>query len=713
MKKEDVLDIQALLTGDVDIFQEATSRSLKEVKNYQKQQLEDITKYNIDKIKRYIQTHFLTKVDNGKYSLEWPRDDGGNEPTVRNISIYYLNTAINGYDINNYGSTKMMQIKNKLCDLCGLNRNNYGLRILYSNIAEFIPYKSSTRDLVSLNDVNNYLFLHLDKLKNLTKLEPRHQSTHGNIGYARKSVFLWAVKKSELARDKFLSLMEEWKPVYGEHVYQYIPKSTDKFYIDKTDYDSYNLKRFRLNGTFPVFIETENDLPVKKFDLSNFINRKDLDKKTGYDSKKYEICRSDIRSIVQRCVEDIEEIIGDYGYDHFESKNTNKSNESFDFDNWNPMEDDYDNDSSAHSIKFNKKSIKFKHDIQLIILKTNNKFESYLKTLSINSNEKNELRNYYKKSMSDMVPTLKSGYGSYHVPKSLKSYVGSLVNNRQFAESYIDATIDRFDAFMEEYNETGCIPDEEYFQESLMSNLIKASINGSKFLSDINAHTEDGVKYNNIKYKKNIRRAAQGYNVTDLPKETQNRLINIVDRMVFHTKQLSYPEYKKLRDEFSKITGYPRNAVINPALSNLYSDNIEDWYLASTVAMDPVKCKIKTGTKLFHNTMNGNLIVKPDHFYSTRFRTYPNGVKVPEILYPYSRLYFYVNDIGGSAIMHGEKVKYDKNGKPIIEDKYKQNGKHCYMYTVKSGDDFFFDPELGKNAVFMNITGPIKLEKLY
>ena len=197
--------------------------------------------------------------------------------------------------------------------------------------------------------------------------------------------------------------------------------------------------------------------------------------------------------------------------------------------------------------------------------------------------------------------------------------------------------------------------------------------------------------------------------------EKEKRIETIRDKLVWETRKLSYSEYSKLRDEFSKLTGYPRDAIINP-LAQIMGSDIRKWQLSTfSGGKSPKRVNIPPGTHFFHNSPNPNLIVSMDHFYSDRMG-HMFGQEYPEILYPYPRLYFYKDHIGGNSTGNaGEQVKaYDKNGMPIFDENLKKREPHCYMYISKPGDEFFRDPELpNKDTVFLKLTKPIKLIKIY
>lgn len=254
--------------------------------------------------------------------------------------------------------------------------------------------------------------------------------------------------------------------------------------------------------------------------------------------------------------------------------------------------------------------------------------------------------------------------------KNVSDILQNELNNVK-SESYIDETIERFDAFMEEFNLTH----NEYIQE------IKPTIEPEKPLTD-----------------------------------KEKRLKEIRDRMVWHTRELSYSEYSKLRDEFSRLTGYPRDSVLNPGAQQLIG-NVHNWNLTKFQgAKSPKKINVLPGTHFFHNSPNPNLVVSLKHFYSDDRMTSMFGVEYPEILYPYPRLYFYKEHVGGNETGNaGEKVKsYDKNGMPIFDEKLKNGRSHCYMYISKPGDEFFYDPEMPDSDIaFLKLTKPIKLIKIY
>ena len=122
----------------------------------------------------------------------------------------------------------------------------------------------------------------------------------------------------------------------------------------------------------------------------------------------------------------------------------------------------------------------------------------------------------------------------------------------------------------------------------------------------------------------------------------------------------------------------------------------------------PKRCKLKPGTRLYHTSDNGNLsILKPTVFIGK------------DVFYAAPRIYFYCEAIGSRQGGVSDTMKYDVNNKPIITDDVRRKYKHVYMYTVKPGDNIYFDSELNgeceinRGAMYLTYTKPIKLIKIY
>lgn len=270
-----------------------------------------------------------------------------------------------------------------------------------------------------------------------------------------------------------------------------------------------------------------------------------------------------------------------------------------------------------------------------------------------------------------------------------------------FKESYIDETIERFDAFMEEFN-NGQIGDSEFIMESVQDNEY------AKIVKDYMK------KRNQIRFT--YRRKDH-----QLPKEVEDRIFDLANKLINFPPNGDYSQYKMYYKSFCKIVNYPCDSVIMGPMINRAKDGFINMGEIKAGSPKAKRCMLKPGTHLFHTSENPNLtMLTPDHFKgrenNVKFlgKVYPTGDY--DSYYAAPRAYFHVEKIGSRQSSARGTIKYDSNNMPIIENK--PTSEHVYMYIVKPGDKIFFDPELNETnssdgAVYMLVNKPIKLIKIY
>jgi hypothetical protein len=270
-------------------------------------------------------------------------------------------------------------------------------------------------------------------------------------------------------------------------------------------------------------------------------------------------------------------------------------------------------------------------------------------------------------------------------------------------ESYIDETINRFDAFMEEFN-NGQIGDSEFIMESVQDNEYAKIV-------------KDYMK------KRNQIRFTYWRKDHQLPKEVEDRIFDLANKLINFPPNGDYSQYKMYYKSFCKIVNYPCDSVIMGPMINQAKDGFISMAKLTEISPKAKRCMLKPGTHLFHTSENPNLtILTPDNHFKGREnditflgKVYPTGDY--DSYYAAPRAYFHVEKIGPRYDKaKGSIIKYDSHDMPILTNKPVSG--HAYMYIVKPGDKIFFDPELNKTnspdgAVYMLINKPIKLIKIY
>jgi hypothetical protein len=190
---------------------------------------------------------------------------------IENLTRIKLN-MIQASDKHNWEEYEKLQ--KQLFTILGIK--NYSTYKIYTSRNESIENKDKQFSLVYYPDNTlkkqneNTRILHFSRTQ-LTKLNPTHKNKSDGYIYCSFRVYLVMVDMSKISKDTIKSFIR----IYGSNIYEYTPKSTDKFYVDTSAV--MQGKRSHSGGdaygnTFtPVFLETNTPIPVKKINLLDLI----------------------------------------------------------------------------------------------------------------------------------------------------------------------------------------------------------------------------------------------------------------------------------------------------------------------------------------------------------------------------------------------------------------------------------------------------------
>lgn len=572
MNKHDIEELQSFLQGEY--IGEATSRSLKEVKQHQQTQ-NKIKNKNANKSLEQVLRHcFYKKGDS--YHFEISSDDfEGNEQVLSFINK--LDKFLNGksdVELNEiHTKTKLFKMLTlvkgrwdpKEFSIYNMNDLLDGIHIKFFKMAK----KSN------IFNKTGYRFFHLSKNPNMKIINSTTETSHGGGAiYNQKTVFFYAVREDKLdnlfvkfiRQNKADNEKDKMFKVYGKYIYEYKPKRDDIFYTDNIDGLGERRTRDYLPESTPVFINTKNGLPVTRVD----------------------------KNIVSRLLK---------------SKKITPRKADFDVD--------------GH-------------------IKQNPIYE------------------------------------------------------------YIDETIERFDAFMEEFNNEQ-IGDSEFIMESAQDN---------EYAKIVGDYIKKSGKHYFI-YQKGVNKLCDDEHLSI---EVESRIFDLARKIIDFNDKGNFNQYKAYYDAFCKLVHHPNNSCIMGPCINSINEGLINMQMRKETSK-PIQ--LKPGTHLFHTSNNPNLrVMSPSHFKgesNANFITRKGKRKIGnDTYYASPRAYFYIEDFGSRVAKSGpSKINgYDSKGMPVIKDSNKLPG-HLYMYVVKPGDRIYKDPELCGDAVFMSVKKPIKLIKIY
>ena len=263
-----------------EFIDEAASKSLKEVKDWNKSQKQLSDKEKMSHIKRYISKRIDIKTDGEnknliRFDVFKPDDYDKNRDFYKDqcITWEYFNNIKKRLPANFLSQDRgkirydenVVRVFQSFLDAFGIDKKKYGISINTSD--DRISVKTfeygTDRNRLDPKDYSKYVFIHFSHTPGWKSINPSYGSRFFNVNYAHKSVFVFGVAKNNLRANiaglkSFLSTFN-----YGRYAYQYIPKQTDNIFLDPTDVGSNDaLHKLVVNGFAPMFIETNNPLPV-------------------------------------------------------------------------------------------------------------------------------------------------------------------------------------------------------------------------------------------------------------------------------------------------------------------------------------------------------------------------------------------------------------------------------------------------------------------
>jgi len=360
MNKHDIEELQSFLQGEY--IEESTSRSLKEVKQHQKDVSSNKDAGDITRVRKVLKSKLENDNTNNTYGrYDGKRDVYDKTPAIRDkirIHLFMKKSECKNSDelyAFNYadkvlsGSNKT-EVKNKMCRLVGFDPKVYGMDLYKHQPGEyfsvnFIENATKSRQL-SPTEINKYRYFHFSKTGNLHNvgLSSSRSTIHGggSIIYPSKCIFFYAVEKTA-DLDNVLARMINGDPrgvrsafFYGDYVYEYIPKKSDKIYIDSTD-DSNLLQlqqKTRNHGFFKVFLnlagEGRSSVPVKEFNFNISYNKQNIMNQEETKLRSYTARLEDIYDWNPKQADKVVDIFSKYIHDHETNPNSPKPRKELD-----------------------------------------------------------------------------------------------------------------------------------------------------------------------------------------------------------------------------------------------------------------------------------------------------------------------------------------------------------------------------------------------
>ena len=438
MKNADIQELQSILKGEFFNESQQSKKIFNDIKNKNSTDLMIQNRHNVNDIKKHHQSKLNNEISRGRIYVDLKKSECKTDLDNKLFDdLHRLLSKIpkkyfmqDGITDKIETSEEVVNISKEICKLFFIDPNKYGVNFV-SNSSDHIEFNfikySVNNQLIPIKDINNYYFIHFTKERNLenTGITPTAGSSHFHGTYAKKTVFFFAINK----HGDFAETMYNFKVIQnirylGGQAYQYFPKAGDKFYRDVTD--KRNIGSIQLKNHFgflPVLIET--DTPLKVTNVTNVINSYDGNINPKYmialrsKSNNIDIVDAYIDRLSSKCFTRIKEALNKYCDESSQKQNNTKSGPKTRF--------------KKHIQKI---SSEFRVDIDRVIDSR----------IDDNTERKMLKRDSYSRLNKQIEDELKENYGDINwVIKEIQTYLH---------ESYIDATIDRFDVFMEEFNLT-------------------------------------------------------------------------------------------------------------------------------------------------------------------------------------------------------------------------------------------------------------------
>jgi hypothetical protein len=237
-------------------------------------------------------TH-LPKISKGNFNrLGVPAHIKKMNPDEYQMAYDYIKPILDELrDPQHFHTDCFRSLKKKLFDLTGVGKPESHVITIIDKPPGSVSFNIIQKKQNRLyKRTNKTKFVHFSNANNLSTLYPTSESKVFNghkYLYPNFRCYFWAIEDESIPK----YMIDYASEVYGKHIYQYTPKTSDKIVIDMSE-----SKRFP--GCTPVFIETDKPLSVK--DITNDIdisNNNDVSHNVDNDAKG--VTTSTKQSIIQ------------------------------------------------------------------------------------------------------------------------------------------------------------------------------------------------------------------------------------------------------------------------------------------------------------------------------------------------------------------------------------------------------------------------------
>ena len=203
---------------------------------------------NYERYKKYPDRHD----ENWRYCEKYPEKD-------YNMTYKYVEQQMKKFtDDKIYSIQQLRSAKKNLFDLFGVGHPDEKVLITYPPISLAITFKIiNIRQHKLFKPSSNTRFMHFSPQSSITSLSPTicsrdFGSVKHTYVYPTSRCYFWAIDMDKVPEPAISYAYS----TYGDNVYEYIPKSSDRIIVDESEGKRYP-------GMTPVFIETDSSLTVK------------------------------------------------------------------------------------------------------------------------------------------------------------------------------------------------------------------------------------------------------------------------------------------------------------------------------------------------------------------------------------------------------------------------------------------------------------------
>lgn len=204
---------------------------------------------NYERYKKYPDRHD----ENWRYCEKYPEKD-------YNMTYKYVEQQMKKFTDRDkiYSIQQLRSAKKNLFDLLGIGHPDEKVLVVFRPSSLGVSFKIiNVRQHKLFKPSKNIRFIHFSPQSSLTSLSPTicsrdFGSVKHTYVYPTLRCYFWAIDMDKVPE----SALSYAYDVYGNNVYEYIPKPTDRIVIDESD-------NTRYPGATPVFIETDSSLSVK------------------------------------------------------------------------------------------------------------------------------------------------------------------------------------------------------------------------------------------------------------------------------------------------------------------------------------------------------------------------------------------------------------------------------------------------------------------